>query len=72
MIEKINNILFAAYAHGGDAGGPYGSNEKWMKESIEDFLQFMGLNEDYCYEEITRKHNRSLYLSVPQIVKKVN
>ena len=65
-IDEINEMLFAAYAHGGDSGGPYGSEHKWMEESVLHFLEVTGLKENYMYCNIDIKP----YSKVPQIVKK--
>ena len=43
-IDEINEMLFAAVAHGGDAGGPYYSETTWMCNSIENFLKKTDLN----------------------------
>lgn len=71
-IDEINDMLFAAYIHGGDWGGPYGSNQKLMYDSIKAFLNKTNLNKEYVYTEIDRKINNSRYLRVPQIIKKVS
>lgn len=70
-IDEINDMLFAAYVHGGDGGGPYGSNPKLMQDSIEAFLNKTYLNKEYMYAEINRIIDRNKYLRVPQIIKKV-
>lgn len=68
-IDEINEMLFAIYAHGGDSGGPYGSESIWAKSSIDLFLNKTGLNERYAYTEINRVNNNSRYFNVPQIIK---
>lgn len=65
-IDEINDMLFAAYVHGGDVGGPYGCDPVWMEETINNFLKHTGLDETYEYTQIDREH----YFKVPQIVKK--
>lgn len=65
-IDEINDMLFAVYAHGGDSGGPYGCQETWVAETINNFLKHTGLDETYEYAQIDRKP----YFKVPQIVKK--
>ena len=69
-IDNINNMLFAAFAHGGDAGGPYSSESEWMKQTIEDFLTRYNLINKYEYKECDRKKDNCHYFKVPQIVKK--
>ena len=69
-IDNINNMLFAAFAHGGDAGGPYGSESEWIKQTIEDFLTKYDLTEKYEYKECDRTNGNCRYFKVPQIVKK--
>lgn len=75
-IDEINDMLFAAYIHGGDWGGPYESHSELMKESINAFLKKTNLDQQYSYVEMDRvmKHNNSNYhyYNVPQIIKKEN
>ena len=71
-IDNINDMLFAAFAHGGDAGGPYGSESEWMQKTIKDFLIKYNLTERYEYKECDRKNSNCRYFKVPQIVKKQN
>ena len=40
--ERINEMLLQAYYHGGDAGGPYGSNEKGLAQAMRKFLKLTG------------------------------
>lgn len=67
-IDEINEMLFAAYAHGGDPGGPYGCEPKWMDEAINNFLKRTNLDNTYEYRDIDRDY----YFKVPQIIKKEN
>lgn len=69
-IDEINDMIFAAYAHGGDPGGPYGSESQWIQETIKNFLMNHYLTDKYEYKECNRKYNNCQYFKVPQIVKK--
>ena len=40
--EGINEMLRQAYCHGGDSGGPYGSNEKGLAQAMRKFLKLTG------------------------------
>ena len=71
-IDEINDMLFAAYIHGGGWGGPYGSNRKLMYDSIKAFLNKTNLNKKYMYVEIDKEINNNRYFRVPQIIKKVS
>ena len=71
-IDEINDMLFAAYIHGGDAGGPYESNKNFIKNSVEAFLKKTYLDETYVFAEIERKIGNCKYFNVPQIVKNTN
>lgn len=46
-IDLINSIIRTAIDHGGDPGGPYFCFPKNLKESIENFLIFRNLNNQY-------------------------
>ena len=73
FIDEINNMLFAAYAHGGDGGGSYGSEEEWVKDSIEKFLKKFNLENEYTYSAVNKivkgENCNFKYFGVPQIVK---
>lgn len=73
-ISEINEMLLAAYMHGGDGGGPYGSSPTRMKEAVDSFLIKTGLDKEYWYQEIDRVFEdgkyKLRYPDVPQIVKK--
>lgn len=69
-IEEINDMLFAAYVHGGDSGGPYGSEDKLMEESVEKFLHNHNLMDKYSYQLVTKSNDRILCCDVPQIIEK--
>lgn len=71
-IDEINDMLLAAYAHGGDSGGPYGTKPKLMQDSIEAFLNKTYLNKEYMYGEINRTIDNNKYFDAPQIIKKVS
>lgn len=71
-INEINDMLFAAYIHGGDAGGPYKSNKNLIKNSVEAFLKKTYLDKTYVFAEIKRKNGKCIYLNVPQIVENIN
>ena len=40
--ERINAMLLQAYYHGGDTGGPYGSNAKGLAREMRKFLNLTG------------------------------
>ena len=42
VFESINEMLRQAYCHGGDSGGPYGSNEKGLAQAMRKFLKLTG------------------------------
>ena len=46
-IETMNRIIYAAVAHGGDAGGPYYSNLQPLVEVLEEWLDEEGLKDKY-------------------------
>ena len=75
-IDEINEMLFAAYAHGGDAGGPYYSDSTRMKEAVNSFLTRTMLDKDFVYQETEKVLDdgqyKIRYINVPQIVKKPN
>ena len=71
-IEEINDMLFAAYAHGGDSGGPYGCEPEWMEKAINNFLKRANLEDTYEYRNVDRGCDYCRYFQVPQIVKKEN
>lgn len=45
LCEHLNKIIDEAVTHGGDPGGPYYSNEEGIKNAINSFLIWTGLNE---------------------------
>lgn len=46
-IEILNNLIREAVMHGGDAGGPYCSNTKGIKDAINKYLKFFKLDNDF-------------------------
>ena len=71
-IDEINDMLFAAYAHGGDSGGPYGCESEWIAKAINNFLKRTNLDDTYEYCNVDRGCDYCRYFHVPQIVKKEN
>ena len=69
-ITDINEMLFMAYIHGGDSGGPYGVNEDGMLISVNNFLSHTGLDNKYELGTLNRKYSNCLYFNVPQIVER--
>ena len=50
-INIVNRIIFEAIRHGADPGGSYDCNEKNLLESIEEWLNFKGFQNDYIVKE---------------------
>ena len=75
-IDEINEMLFAAYAHGGDGAGSYYSEPTWMKEAVNSFLARTRLDKDFVYQETEKVLDdgqyKVRYIDVPQIIKKPN
>ena len=71
-ISDINEMLFMAYIHGGDGGGPYGVNDEGVIESIKNFLIHASLEDKYTFGTLSRKYNNGIYFDVPQIIKIYN
>ena len=46
-IRLINKIIVEAIFHGADNSGSYDSNEDDLIESITDWLEFKGLDDEY-------------------------
>lgn len=65
-IRILNNIIFQAIIHGGDSGGPYQTNEKALMASINSWLCFKGLTEEYGIAKV----DLDGYSSIPQIMRK--
>ena len=70
-IADINEMLFMAYIHGGDIGGPYDSNLDGVIAAIKYFLFHASLEDKYILGETNRNYNHKRYSHVPQIIKKV-
>ena len=70
-IADINEMLFMAYIHGGDSGGPYDSNLKGVINAVTQFLNHASLEDKYILGETNRNYNNGVYFNVPQIIKKV-
>ena len=60
LVCKFNKLLDAAVSHGGDAGGPYLSNNFGLIEALEELIDFLGLKDQIeirhffvneCWEE---------------------
>ena len=47
LIDHVNDMIAAAIITGGDPGGPYFSDDDSLKAYMEDYLNFVGLNEVY-------------------------
>lgn len=50
LVAHLNKIIEEAIYHGGDAGGPYCSNEEDLVEAMNRFRVWMGLS-DYIVVE---------------------
>lgn len=46
LIIHINEIVIEAIIHGGDAGGPYGSNEEGLTKSLDDLIDLLKLSKE--------------------------
>lgn len=44
-VEILNCLISAAYLHGGDYGGPYGTEPDLIRGAIQDAIEYFGLNE---------------------------
>lgn len=67
-ISDINEMLFMAYVHGGDSGGPYGINEEGIAFAIKQFLVHSSLENQYTFGTLNRESNNCIYFDVPQII----
>ena len=69
-IELMNEIIFKAIIHGGDAGGPYYSNKYNLYKAIENWLMFKKLTDKYMIteKEITDFDNGCSYSTIMKIV----
>lgn len=47
FVEDLNNLIKEAVIDGGDAGGPYHSNSKKLRQAIENVLINLNLTEYY-------------------------
>ena len=52
IINKINNLLDKAVAHGGDAGGPYYSNSKALMQALYNLLKALDLGNDVIVGQV--------------------
>lgn len=72
-IKIINNLVLECIKHGGDAGGSWDSNEKGVIKSLESFIQYNNLQNEYIIKTIKvikkGEHINHVYIQ-PQIVKK--
>lgn len=60
-IDLVNQIIAEAVWHGADAGGAYCQNGSELKNAIEKWLDYKGINDKYivCAEEynpVTKQH----------------
>lgn len=46
-IELINLLIRESVAHGGDAGGAYFSNTNSLLNTIENYLEYKGIKDQY-------------------------
>ena len=46
-IEIINKIIRESVIHGADSGGSYDQNEKKLLESINEWIEFKDVSEEY-------------------------
>lgn len=46
LCDKINDLIVEAVKHGGDAGGPYFSNQNDLIVSIENLLYCLNIHKD--------------------------
>jgi len=46
LAEHINEMISQAVVHGGDAGGPYCSNDEKLIESMKSFSKWYGLDSE--------------------------
>ena len=62
-IELINKIIYEAIIHGGDSGGPYNINFEDLEKSVNNWLKFKNLTDEYKFVNDNQ-------LSRPLIIKK--
>ena len=68
-IELVNNLIIQAVMHGADTGGSYDCNEDGLVLSIQDWVEFKGIEDKYTVMEIEVIVNDSYWI-VWQIVEK--
>lgn len=70
FIAVINEIILSSTANGGDPGGPYMTEQKWARESIEKLLDLLNLNNKYHVELVRNlKYNCTIWIDpIPQII----
>ena len=75
-IDMINKIILHGILHGGDAGGTYDWNEERLISSINDWIDYKGLTNEYCVSKIDiefKEYGRIYSLGEePQIISKNN
>ena len=70
FIAAINEIILSSTANGGDPGGPYMTEQKWARESIEKLLHLLNLNNKYHVELVRNlRYDRTTWIDpIPQII----
>ena len=75
-IDMINKIILHGILHGADSGGSYNSNEERLISTINNWIKYKSLENEYCVSkiDIEFKEYGCMYImpNQPQIINKNN